>query len=167
MMNKKTARIVHVDFDCIFLRGETLGVPETVPFRFTQNIIDPMGVTSTLLLFLLMSGYNGVFRTVSEIVLTILRDNVDAVMSTMETFVYDPLTPLTAGDDRPSTLVGMRERINGIKKPHPKKKRDKTVTQIPQLDIPLSVEGMVETLIKEAINPKNLANMFYGWNPVL
>ena len=25
---------VHVDFDCLFLKGETLKVPENVPFRY-------------------------------------------------------------------------------------------------------------------------------------
>ncbi|XP_065918374.1 uncharacterized protein [Dysidea avara] len=34
---------VHVDFNCLFNRGEQLGVPERVPFRLTHNMVHAMG----------------------------------------------------------------------------------------------------------------------------
>ena len=57
-----------------------------VPFRLTQNVIDAFGV----------SGYEGVFRRVSEITLRVLRDHRDALASVLETFVHDPLVDWTA-----------------------------------------------------------------------
>ena len=31
---------VHVDFDCLFLKGETLKVPENVPFRYNCTDVE-------------------------------------------------------------------------------------------------------------------------------
>ena len=56
-----------------------------VPFRLTQNIIDAFGV----------SGYEGVFRKVSEITLRVLRNHRDALANVLETFVHDPLVDWT------------------------------------------------------------------------
>lgn len=67
-------------------QGLTLAKPEMVPFRLTQNVIDAFGV----------SGYEGVFRRVSEITLRVLRDHRDALASVLETFVHDPLVDWTA-----------------------------------------------------------------------
>ena len=36
---------LHVDWNCIFDKGKTFEVPEKVPFRLTQNIVDGLGVT--------------------------------------------------------------------------------------------------------------------------
>jgi serine/threonine-protein kinase ATR len=38
---------------------------------------------------------------------------------------------------------------------------------LPDESIPLGVEGQVEELIKQAVNPKNLAAMYIGWCPFL
>ena len=57
-----------------------------VPFRLTQNIIDAFGV----------SGYEGVFRKISEITLRVLRDHRDALANVLETFVHDPLVDWTS-----------------------------------------------------------------------
>lgn len=52
LLDCKTGSIVHVDFDCLFFKGQLLQVPERVPFRLTHNMIDAMG----------LSRYEGVFR---------------------------------------------------------------------------------------------------------
>jgi phosphatidylinositol kinase/protein kinase (PI-3 family) len=54
---------MHVDFGCLFDRGLTLEVPEVVPFRMTQNVVDMCGV----------SGVEGVLRCTAEIVLQVRR----------------------------------------------------------------------------------------------
>ena len=36
---------VHVDFNCLFNKGETFDWPERVPFRLTHNIVEAMGPT--------------------------------------------------------------------------------------------------------------------------
>ena len=38
---------VHVDLNMLFERGQQLRVPETVPFRLTQNMVQAMGPTGT------------------------------------------------------------------------------------------------------------------------
>ena len=52
---------MHVDFGCLFDRGLTLEVPEMVPFRMTQNVVDCFGV----------SGVEGGFRRAAEITLQV------------------------------------------------------------------------------------------------
>lgn len=59
-MDSHTGDVVHVDFNCLFekvcfvprgvttldaLQGKTLDMPERVPFRLTQNLVDGLGVT--------------------------------------------------------------------------------------------------------------------------
>lgn len=72
---------MHVDFNCIFDKGKTLQVPELVPFRLTQNVVNAMGVT----------GVEGAFRISCEVSMQTLRDNKDSLMSVLEAFVHDPL----------------------------------------------------------------------------
>jgi len=63
----------------------TFEVPELVPFRLTQNLVDAFGVT----------GYEGVYRRCCEVSLRVLRNNKDTLMSVVETFLYDPLVEWT------------------------------------------------------------------------
>ena len=56
-------------------------VPERVPFRLTQNIIDGLGIT----------GVEGVFRIACEMTMQLLRDNKDSLMSVLDAFIHDPL----------------------------------------------------------------------------
>lgn len=45
LLDINTGDVVHVDFDCLFEKGKALDVPERVPFRLTQNIVDGLGIT--------------------------------------------------------------------------------------------------------------------------
>jgi serine/threonine-protein kinase ATR len=56
---------VHVDFGCLFDRGLVLEVPERVPFRLTQNVVDCFGV----------SGVEGTFRRAAEMTLQVIFVN--------------------------------------------------------------------------------------------
>ena len=38
---------IHVDLNMLFDKGHQLRVPETVPFRLTQNMVQAMGPTGT------------------------------------------------------------------------------------------------------------------------
>ena len=73
--------MVHIDFGMIFDQGVLLRVPETVPFRLTQNLVDGLGVLGT----------EGVFRRSCERVLTGLRENTDTLMMILDVVVHDPL----------------------------------------------------------------------------
>ena len=44
-----TGGLLHVDFNCLFDKGQTFEKPEVVPFRLTHNMIDAFGAY----------GYNG------------------------------------------------------------------------------------------------------------
>jgi serine/threonine-protein kinase ATR len=72
---------VHVDLNCLFERGATFEVPERVPFRLTQNLVDALGVT----------GVEGVFRKAAEISMAVLRENRESLTSVLEAMVHDPL----------------------------------------------------------------------------
>lgn len=55
--------LIHVDFNILFDKGETLKVPEIVPFRLTRNMIDGFGAT----------GVEGTFRKSCEKALKVMR----------------------------------------------------------------------------------------------
>lgn len=72
-------------------------VPERVPFRLTQNMIDGLGVT----------GVEGVFRIACEITMELLRDNKDSLMSVLDAFIHDPLVEW---EDEKRKMVSWGER---------------------------------------------------------
>ncbi|KAF9892395.1 serine/threonine-protein kinase M1 [Aspergillus nanangensis] len=73
LFEEGTGGILHVDFNCLFDKGLTFDKPELVPFRLTQNMVDAFGAY----------GYNA---------LGLLRQNEDALMTVLETFLHDPTT---------------------------------------------------------------------------
>ena len=80
---------MHVDFNYIFWVGERLHYPERVPYRLTRNVVDAMGIT----------GVEGSFRAVCEIVLSLLRQNsfVPSSVSTSFPFLHSPHTHALSG----------------------------------------------------------------------
>jgi serine/threonine-protein kinase ATR len=143
----------HVDFNCLFDKGLTFAQPERVPFRLTHNMIDAMGVY----------GYEGPFRKSSELTLKLLRQHEETLMTILEAFVYDPTLDLLAKKTEkkkkresasvvPVTAQGVLDTI-----------RRKVRGLLAGESVPLGVEGQVDELIKQAINPKNLAGMYIGW----
>ncbi|KAJ7388535.1 hypothetical protein OS493_037052 [Desmophyllum pertusum] len=72
---------VHVDFNCLFKKGETFECPERVPFRLTHNLVNAMGPL----------GCEGVFRRSCEVTLRQLRNQCDSLLTVLQTFIYDPL----------------------------------------------------------------------------
>lgn len=81
LMASSNGDCIHVDFNCLFNKGETLGVPEIVPFRLTHNMIEAMGPL----------GYEGIYRKICEVSLKILRDYREPLITILKTFIYDPL----------------------------------------------------------------------------
>mmetsp|Transcript_33965 Transcript_33965/g.75441 ORF Transcript_33965/g.75441 Transcript_33965/m.75441 type:complete len:411 (+) Transcript_33965:1-1233(+) len=85
LMDVCSGECVHVDFDCLFDKGLSLARPEIVPFRLTPNMVDAMGV----------SGVEGAYRRTLEVVLGVLRENADALLSVLEPFLRDPTVAWT------------------------------------------------------------------------
>lgn len=105
--------LVHVDFDCLFDKGLHLQRPELVPFRLTPNMVDAMGVT----------GYEGIFRRVMEVALTVLREHRHTLASVLEPFVNDSAVHWDHNHTRAggaafygsiSPLLLLSERLEGI-----------------------------------------------------
>ena len=137
----------HVDFNCLFDKGFTFEKPELVPFRLTHNMVDAFGAY----------GYEGPFRKSCELTLGILRQNVDTLMTILETFLYDPTTDFIGKKKKAVTVVpdtpeGVLESV-----------RNKVRGLLPMESVPLSVEGYVQALIQQATDPFKLASMYIGW----
>lgn len=134
--------VLHVDFDCLFDKGRHLAVPELVPFRLTQQFRDALGV---------VNKDEGHFRKVSELTLKIVRSNEDLLMVILEAFIHDPVVQDRINLMQPwQTMSKLRAKIQGIREPN---------------SVLLSVSGLVDELIEEAISPTNLCQLFKGWMP--
>ncbi|KAG6067261.1 hypothetical protein E4U32_004269 [Claviceps aff. humidiphila group G2b] len=146
--------IFHVDFNCLFDKGLTFAKPERVPFRLTHNMVAAMGIY----------GYEGPFRKSSELTLSILRQQEETLMTILEAFIYDPTLDLQKekrtsrrGDEAGTVRLQPQSVVDSIKR--------KVRGLLPNESIPLSVEGQVDELIKQAVDPRNLAAMYIGWCP--
>ncbi|KAI9709715.1 MAG: serine/threonine-protein kinase M1 [Bogoriella megaspora] len=146
LLQEGNGGVFHVDFNCLFDKGLTFEKPELVPFRLTHNMVDAMG----------QYGYEGPFRKSAELTMGILRAYEDTLMTILETFLYDPTQDFIGKKSRkastPETpqevLDNVRGKLRGLMKGE---------------SVPLSVEGYVEALIKDAVDARNLASMYIGW----
>jgi len=148
---------VQIDFGCLFDKGLTLHMPEVVPFRLTQNIIDAFGV----------SGVEGVYRHTFENTLSILRKHQGNIVSIMDTFVHDPLVDWAKSEEKRGSSRADREADN----PQARDWLDTIsgrlqgtllgVTSEPCM--PLSIQGQTQRLIQEATSMENLSRMYIWW----
>lgn len=158
LFDELSGETFHVDFNMLFNKGEKLGVPETVPFRLTHQMIDAMGVL----------GIEGSFRKSCEIVLKVLQKEKNTLLSYLRPLVYDPLlkkhdnfmNDASRGENEHVekeallAIIKIEDRLNGIVS-----KYGGTSS------IPLSTEGQVRFIIDEATSEQNLSAMFHGWAP--
>ncbi|KAI1460108.1 phosphatidyl inositol 3-kinase [Annulohypoxylon moriforme] len=147
LLEEGNGGVFHVDFNCLFDKGLTFAQPERVPFRLTHNMVAAMGIY----------GYEGPFRQCSELTLSILRQQEETLMTILEAFIYDPTLDLQRDKRRKNEIVKLNPQsvVDSIKR--------KVRGLLPDESIPLGVEGQVEELIKQAVNPKNLTAMYIGW----
>ena len=146
LINKKTGGCVHVDFNCIFDKAKTLPVPECVPFRLTQNIVDGMGALGT----------NGNFSASCRLVIEILRTKRQKLISILQSLVHDPLLEWRK-TNKETTVITAKMTIKEIERRLTGFSEDRSTI--------LSPNSVVKELIKQARDPDNLALMFYGWQP--
>jgi phosphatidylinositol kinase/protein kinase (PI-3 family) len=82
MLDRKTGKVLHIDFgDCFEVAMHREKYPERVPFRLTRMTVNAMEV----------SGIEGSYRFTCEEVMSVLRENKDSLVATLEAFVHDPL----------------------------------------------------------------------------
>ncbi|KAE9417311.1 hypothetical protein Angca_002712 [Angiostrongylus cantonensis] len=88
LVNLDRGDVVHIDYNICFDKGKHLRVPETVPFRLTQNILHALGPTQV----------EGVFRESCSQVLSTLREGREVLLTVLDAFVYDPLVDWAVSD---------------------------------------------------------------------
>ncbi|EJD53664.1 hypothetical protein AURDEDRAFT_53550 [Auricularia subglabra TFB-10046 SS5] len=172
LIDQATGDIVHVDFNMLFEKGKFLDMPERVPFRLTQNIVDGMGITGT----------EGAYRIACELVMKLLRDYKDCLMNVLEAFIHDPLVEWDEEKKRRERALARDRRVPNLPKADrvDVKALAKTALHLihrklsgmqapndPTNERIISTSDQVAALISEAIDPKNLGRMYQGWAPHL
>ncbi|XP_066597912.1 serine/threonine-protein kinase atr-like [Prorops nasuta] len=155
LFDSKCGDCVHVDFNCLFNRGELFDWPERVPFRLTHNMVDAMGPLR----------YEGPFRRACQITMRVLRQQSSTLLSVLTPFVYDPLVgwnknPLSEAGEKTNEkavehIKNIEQRLKGLIRPQGQKWDN--------YGLNLSIEGQTNHLILEATNVDNLCQMYFGW----
>ncbi|TIA92820.1 hypothetical protein E3P81_01253 [Wallemia ichthyophaga] len=169
LLDKNNGAVQHVDFNCLFEKGSQFEVPERVPFRLTQNLIDGLGVTGT----------EGVFRKAAEVTMAVLRANRDSLGSVVESFLHDPLVDWEDAkrkldnfkameksgrrpsskktsnlDDDPDSQAYIKSLAMSALDPIERKLQGLQTEHNKPLKTVMSTSAQVEKLIREATSPK-------------
>ena len=102
LIDSTNGEVVQIDFGIVFEQGKHLGIPETVPFRLTRDIVDGFGV----------NGCEGTFRRCSEQVLSLLREKMNQVLEILEVVIHDPLYKWSISPLEANKRQRKRDRMN-------------------------------------------------------
>ncbi|XP_075426221.1 serine/threonine-protein kinase ATR isoform X3 [Ascaphus truei] len=158
-----TGECVHVDFNCLFNKGETFEVPEIVPFRLTHNMVNGMGPMGT----------EGLFRRACEVTMRLMRDQREPLMSVLKPFLHDPLVEWSkpARGSSKNQVNETGEIVNEKAKTHVLEIEQRLQGVIKNRNrvkgLPLSIEGHVHSLIQEGTDENFLCQMYLGWAPYM
>jgi len=166
LLDSKTGEVVHIDLGVAFEMGRVLPVPEVVPFRLTRDVVDGMGITGT----------EGVFRRCCEFTLDALREEMYSIMTILDVLRYDPLYSWSISPVRMAKLQDAAhsrqqdEEGEGDDEEEAPKKRvnepseaDRALEVVrKKLSKTLSVSAMVNDLIVQASDERNLAVQYSG-----
>ncbi|CAG7830072.1 unnamed protein product [Allacma fusca] len=157
LLDSSNGDVVHVDFNCLFNKGETFDWPERVPFRLTRNMLNGMGPLK----------YEGMFRCCCEIVMRLLRYNSSVFLSIIRPFIFDPLLEWECHINSTVKTNQIGEVNNPKATDHLNSIRDRLMgsarNMTKERNVTLSVEAHVNYLIKEATKTDNLCQMYVGW----
>ncbi|KPA84688.1 putative phosphatidylinositol 3-related kinase [Leptomonas pyrrhocoris] len=152
MIDMERGELMHVDFACMFDKGEKLEVPEQVRFRLTQNLTDVMGVL----------GAYGPFQAACEVALRCEMKNKSAVMSIVETLLHEPLVEWRRQSSRSNSFDGPKQLMERVAR-----RLDGFLDLYsvpPQRDtLSLNVESQVAKLIHHSSDLNNLSQMYIWW----
>ncbi|GAA5846422.1 hypothetical protein JCM9279_001368 [Rhodotorula babjevae] len=155
LMDEARGELVHIDLGIAFDQGKRLPIPELVPFRLTQNVVDGFG----------MSGVDGVFRRCCEETLRVLRERSSVIMTILGVFKHDPLQNWAVSAEMAKRIQGSDDGDARALDDLPDDADRALAIVRAKLDDRLSVQYTVNQLIQEATNPSNLARIFSGWQP--
>lgn len=169
LLDERSGEAVHIDLGVAFEAGRILPVPEVVPFRMTRDIVDGMGI----------SGVEGPFRRCCQFTMEALRRSESAIMTILDVLRWDPLynwvtSPvrmqrIQAQQEREAETAGEEDEIDeparvSLNKPDEAAEAERALNVVKKkLAATLSVEAMVNELIREATDEKNLSAMYAGW----
>ncbi|GAA5987268.1 hypothetical protein JCM10908_001886 [Rhodotorula pacifica] len=155
LMDEARGELVHIDLGIAFDQGKRLPIPELVPFRLTQNLVDGFGMT----------GVDGVFRRCCEETLRVMRERSSVIMTILEVFKHDPLQSWAVSAEMAKRIQGSSDADAEALEELPDD-ADRALGIIrAKLDDRLSVEYTVNKLIQEATEVTHLARIFSGWQP--
>ncbi|XP_059489903.1 serine/threonine-protein kinase ATR isoform X2 [Neocloeon triangulifer] len=158
MLNNLTGESIHVDYNCLFNKGETLPWPEKVPFRLTHNMIKAMGV----------AGMEGPYRKAVELTVAVMRNNAETLFGVLSPIKFDATIKDRLGENSnkqefintsvDKSLRRVQMRLAGILNDKLKDVADGMI---------LSPEGHAKAIINQATDIKNLCQMYPGWGAFL
>ncbi|ORY28799.1 hypothetical protein BCR39DRAFT_533939 [Naematelia encephala] len=153
MIDGVTGELIHIDFGIVFGEGMKLRIPERVPFRLTNDIVDGLGI----------HGVDGTFRQCSEHTLRVLRESSELIMTVLEVLKYDPLFTWTGDPDKLKRAQDGAQDLDPQSEPVQQKANQVLGDIRRKLRDDLSVESTVNDLIQQARDPEHLAKIFVGW----
>ena len=166
LLDEKSGEVVHIDLGVAFEAGRVLPIPETVPFRMTRDIVDGMGISKT----------EGTFRRCCEFTMEALRSDKDNIMTLLNVLRYDPLyswtiSPLRAKRMQEARDESSRVEAAGNAQVAAMKNKDDDAGEAERalavvekkLSKTLSTAAVVNELIQQATDERNLAVLFTGW----
>ncbi len=174
LLDKQTGELIHIDLNMIFEMGKTLRVPERVPFRLSQDIVDGMGP----------AGTKGGFSKSAEETLRLLRKQADTIMMILEVFKYDPLYRWNVSPVKLARMQMNEQGMNKLRILNDTRNQDTDESEnVPaeaeraflrvkekllgfeEGGAQLSEPGQVRYLIQEASSVESLSQMYIGWQP--
>ncbi|OMJ08962.1 Serine-protein kinase ATM [Smittium culicis] len=202
LISKNSCELIHIDLGIAFNMGSLLPIPELVPFRLTQNILDGMGLLNN------NNNGNSVFFEYCKDTLNLIRKYNSLINTVLNVLKHDPLYHWSSISIKRKQISSKqlmrddifyskpREELNPSLNPFYKlmkgkssksnqanesgaKKTNNDVEDLnreaerailsvtKRLGSELSAECVVNELIQNAIDPKNLSRMFSGWQPWL
>ncbi|KAL0031856.1 hypothetical protein WJX79_000268 [Trebouxia sp. C0005] len=93
LLDKHTGRVVHIDYNIVFDKGQQLRVPEIVPFRLTHTLQAALGATDV----------EGAFRRGCEHVMRVARRHSTTLSSLLQSILLDPLVTWSPDRDQAGT----------------------------------------------------------------
>lgn len=173
LWDQTTGEVVHIDFGYTFDQAKGLRVPELVPFRLTRDMADGLGCLGTC----------GLFRRCCETTMEVLRNSAPLVEAITEVFVHDPIYMWSfqtksnkAQQDNAAEQGGEGLDAAWLAKYIASNQDGNDMAQRALLAVraklhgehgaaaSLGVSAHVGWLIREAVDPTNLAKMFSGWS---
>ncbi|KAL7677935.1 hypothetical protein ACOME3_004164 [Neoechinorhynchus agilis] len=191
LINKQTAKVIHIDLGIAFEQGRVLSVPERVPFRLTRDLVDGLGILKT----------DGAFMSTCVRVFDSLKEGKDILLAILNVILNDPLcdwriqVPDSSLSDLQNTYVindnHLRKRprscsndlllefndddpghsVEGSKNPIGWRALTRVEQKLCGYDESctsiLSTRAQINQLIESATNPCNLCKMYCGWQAYL